>query len=254
MGGRNSSEDSERYRNGYPGQEDNLTQNDNLKFYKGEMESVPDGDFIDNIHKKWQGKYGALEAHHGYIQWLFPIREHGMNMQSQPLQKHEMEAMRSDENVRVRIIKSYELMLDFYGMKLVNRETGEIARSDNYKDRYYNLNTSSHNYLRITRILKCLGEMNLEHLKKPWCEFFIKEVYVNKELLSIRGSLRNYWVAVLRKDDERQELLNLIDKYDPPREHHYGGTVGALEKKGPLVVNKPEVTDDTITDKDVTKK
>jgi len=233
MGGRNSSEDSERYRNGYPGQEDNLTQNDNLKFYKGEMESVPDGDFIDNIHKKWQGKYGALEAHHGYIQWLFPIREHGMNMQSQPLQKHEMEAMRSDENVRVRIIKSYELMLDFYGMKLVNRETGEIARSDNYKDRYYNLNTSSHNYLRITRILKCLGEMNLEHLKKPWCEFFIKEVYVNKELLSIRGSLRNYWVAVLRKDDERQELLNLIDKYDPPREHHYGGTVGALEKKRP---------------------
>ena len=30
-----------------------------------------------------------LEDHHGFIQWLFPIREHGMNFQSQELQLHE---------------------------------------------------------------------------------------------------------------------------------------------------------------------
>ena len=29
--------------------------------------------------------YGLLEAHHGYIQWLFPIREPGMNPDARPL-------------------------------------------------------------------------------------------------------------------------------------------------------------------------
>jgi hypothetical protein len=29
-----------------------------------------------------------------YIQWLFPIREHGMNDESQPLQLHEIEKMK----------------------------------------------------------------------------------------------------------------------------------------------------------------
>lgn len=28
---------------------------------------------------QWLGDYDKLERYHGYIQWLFPIREHGMN-------------------------------------------------------------------------------------------------------------------------------------------------------------------------------
>ena len=30
-----------------------------------------------------------LEREHGFIQWLFPIREAGLNLQAQPLQLHE---------------------------------------------------------------------------------------------------------------------------------------------------------------------
>lgn len=36
---------------------------------------------------------------------------------------------------------------------------GEVARADHYRARYRHLNRSFHNYLRITRILKCLGEV-----------------------------------------------------------------------------------------------
>lgn len=53
------------YRAGYPNQEDDMSLNDNFKFYNGEIESVPDGDYIDNIHLKWKGKYQKLEVHHG---------------------------------------------------------------------------------------------------------------------------------------------------------------------------------------------
>eukprot|EP00051_Salpingoeca_urceolata_P009941 m.120738 g.120738 ORF g.120738 m.120738 type:complete len:225 (-) comp16515_c0_seq3:270-944(-) len=151
--GSNASADALRYREGYR----DITTNDlsmdlNKRFYANTIVSQPDGEFIDTIHEKWAGNYDLLETHHGYIQWLFPIREQGMNSHAQPLQRHELEFIRDHQQARV--VRSYELMLDFYGMRLKDRDTGEIERSDNWVRCYHNLNTSGHNYLRITRILK----------------------------------------------------------------------------------------------------
>ncbi len=42
---------------------------------------------------------------------------------------------------------------------LKNADTGEVERSANWRHRYGNLNRSSHNWLRVTRILKSLGEL-----------------------------------------------------------------------------------------------
>ena len=92
--------------------------------------------------------------------------------------------------------------------------SGELARSSNYKERYYNLNTSGHNYLRITRILKCLGEMGFEHLKLPFLEFFAEEVYVNKELRNVKSSLANYWGGTLRDDEQRAKYIAKINEYE----------------------------------------
>ena len=59
----------------------------------------------------------------------FPIREYGMNYDSQPLQTHEIESMKADPIIMERVIKSYQLMLDFYGMHLVSKETGLVSRA-----------------------------------------------------------------------------------------------------------------------------
>ena len=59
----------------------------------------------------------------------FPIREYGMNYDSQPLQTHEIESMKADPTILERIIKSYQLMLDFYGMHLVSKESGLVDRA-----------------------------------------------------------------------------------------------------------------------------
>ncbi len=37
-------------------------------------------------------------------------------------------------------MKSYKLMLDFYGMRLVDESTGEVAHAPNWEDRFRNLN------------------------------------------------------------------------------------------------------------------
>jgi hypothetical protein len=62
-----------------------------------------------------------------------------MNYHAQPLQLHEIEKMKANPTVIERVITSYTLMLDFYGMELLSAETGLIRRSDNYKARYRNL-------------------------------------------------------------------------------------------------------------------
>ena len=38
-----------------------------------------------------------------------------------------------------RVLRSYEMMLDFYGMEL-DKETGKISRAQNWKDRFPHLN------------------------------------------------------------------------------------------------------------------
>jgi hypothetical protein len=79
---------------------------------------------------------------HQFSYSRFPIREYGMNYESQPLQTHEIREMEADPAIVERVIVSYRLMLDFYGMRLVSPETGLVDRAlppRNYAARYHNL-------------------------------------------------------------------------------------------------------------------
>jgi hypothetical protein len=173
---------------------------------------------IDEIHESWAKQYNRLERHHGYIQWLFPIHEDGMNWDAQVLQRHEAETMKSSKEIMARVIRSYKMMLGFYGAELVSEETGELRRASNFSERFQNLNTFGHNYLRITRILKFLGEMDLEHLKLPFLTFFIKEVLVHKHVPNCQESLLYFWVPTLRNDDDLKACYRYFENPDstPP--------------------------------------
>ncbi|UJR27245.1 hypothetical protein I4U23_008540 [Adineta vaga] len=225
-----SQRDISEYRNNYPNTRSNSKITDNLKFYTNKIPSHPDGDYIDNIHKNWYGDYRKLEFHHGYIQWLFPLQERGLNWSAEPLQKHEIESIKQDSKALKRILKSYKMMLDFYGFELVDEKTGEIRRSsdDSYRSCFRNLNTSSHNYLRITRILKCLGEFDYEHLKFPFLERILYESIIEDTLSNCLRSCKDYWIETLRSQDERRairryarELIDYRNKQiTPPSSHH----------------------------------
>lgn len=47
--------------------------------------------------------------------------------------------MTKDEAIMRRVLVSYQLMLDFYGMRLEDEATGLISRSKNYATQYRNL-------------------------------------------------------------------------------------------------------------------
>ena len=102
-------------------------QGDNYLFYTNQIASRPSGAKIDDIHRDWKGNYDLLEAHHSYIQWLFPLYEGpGVNYAASALTKEEARLMRNDEKIGQRVALSYELMLDFYGMEL-DRKSGECT-------------------------------------------------------------------------------------------------------------------------------
>lgn len=89
-----------------------------------------------------------------------------MNGQAQPLTKNEAEIFRNTPDIKGRIIKSYKLMLDFYGLVLIDEQKGQVARNpETYRQRYAHLNSSFHNYLRITRIMKYVADYNAYTLK-----------------------------------------------------------------------------------------
>ena len=123
-----------RYKSRYPNETLNdLTLNLNLRFYLNQIKSVPDGDFIEDIlseHGKWARNYARLEARHAHVQWLFPIHEKGVNPKAQVLQRHEAAAMQANPQIMLRIQRSYCMMLDFYGARMVNKDTGQLERTE----------------------------------------------------------------------------------------------------------------------------
>ncbi|CAL1712705.1 unnamed protein product [Somion occarium] len=173
--------------------------NTNLEFYQNKRRCRPDNLLIDEIHDKWKGDYSKLEYKHGFIQWLFPIQEYGMNSYAQPLQRHEITAMKKDPAIIARVLKSYRLILDFYGMNLDSSDTGRLSRvkpEAKCQERYRNLVRSSHNYLRISRILKCLSELGLERLNAGFLLHILNEQSEHQELnnSSLKSSMDRWKV------------------------------------------------------------
>jgi hypothetical protein len=208
--------DAVNYRNGYPGQRDNKNATKNLRFYQNVLRSQPNNMLVEEFHTRWWNNFGDLEREHGFVQWFFPIREQGLNHQAQPLQLHEAKAIREDPACMARFMQTYRLMLHFYGMQLVDETTGEIDREVKiYEAQYRNLETHPHNFLRITRILKCLGELGLDHYQFPFMKHVYDEIFLNNNLQACESSARTYWERVVRDDQKREALRSFASSFRP---------------------------------------
>ncbi|XP_041655590.1 opioid growth factor receptor-like protein 1 [Cheilinus undulatus] len=216
-----AAKDMQNYRRGYPNLTDDECSEDkmnNLQFYLNKFPSAPDDVYIESFLKEWKNDYKRLERVHSYIQWLFPLREPGVNYMASELTKKEIEAFKKNEDAKRRLVESYELMLGFYGIRLVNKETGEVKRADNWKERFGNLERNMHNNLRITRILKSLGELGFEHYQAPLVRFFLEETLVKKTLSSVKRSVLDYFLFAVLDKRKRQELVRFAYLHFEPKD------------------------------------
>ncbi|KAH0619233.1 hypothetical protein JD844_019091 [Phrynosoma platyrhinos] len=130
-----------------------------------------------------------------------------MNWRAKLLTRQEIEAFKNSEEVMERFVRAYKLMLGFYGISLINEETGEY----------------SHNNLRITRILKCLGEMGYEHYQVHLVKFFLTETLVHQKLPSVLKSALDYFMFTVRNKQKRRELVHFAWQYYKPRREFVWG-------------------------------
>ena len=175
----------------------------NYLFYRNEIPCKPDGDYCDNIHQKWAKDFARLEMHHGYIQWIFPVFENaGMNFESKPLSKEGAALIRKDPACARRVIKSYEMMLNFYGFKLADEKTGRIELDNEPEDRLDNLNCSAHNWLRVSRIITSLGELGFRRYKQPLIEALQRQVQNPQGIPNAARSCNDFWAPLVSGEGE----------------------------------------------------
>ena len=107
------------------------------------------------------------------------------------------------------------MILDFWGFEVVDRLTGRLERrkpAHVAMERLENLENHGHNYMRITRVLKCLGEMGFEHYKLPFLKALGAEVYHHRTVTSAESGYDRYWKKTLVRYSDQFEL----EKYLAP--------------------------------------
>ncbi|XP_063003013.1 opioid growth factor receptor isoform X2 [Elgaria multicarinata webbii] len=239
-----AAKDMQKYRQHYPGLEETEIKEEemwNLSFYKNEIHFLPRGLYIEDLLEMWQNDYATLEENHSYIQWLFPLREQGMNWRARLLTCQEIEAFKKSKQVMDRFVRAYKLMLGFYGIELADEETGELRRAENWRERFENLNRYSHNNLRITRILKCLGEMGYEHYQVHLVKFFLRQTLVCQELPRVRRSTLDYFMFTVRSKERRRELVHFAWRHFKPKREFVWGPRRKLRR---FKLPSPEVLSD----------
>ncbi|XP_005518192.1 PREDICTED: opioid growth factor receptor-like protein 1 isoform X1 [Pseudopodoces humilis] len=229
-----------KYRHQYPNFKDLRYQNDlcNLRFYKNKIPFKPDGVYIEEVLNKWKGDYEKLEHNHTYIQWLFPLREQGLNFYAKELTTYEIEEFKKTKEAIRRFLLAYKMMLEFFGIKLIDK-TGNVARAANWQERFQHLNESQHNYLRITRILKSLGELGYESFKSPLVKFILHEALVEDTIPNIKQSALEYFVYTIRDRRERRKLLRFAQQHYTPSEHFIWGPPRKQKSEGSKANKKP---------------
>lgn len=100
-----------------------------------------------------------LEGTHDFIQWLFPLPEaSGANPAAPRLSQADRDAFAADAALRDELRRSLDVMLRFYGLERTgSADEPQVARGANWRERSGDWLARTHNFLRITRILRSLA-------------------------------------------------------------------------------------------------
>jgi hypothetical protein len=159
-----------------------------VSFYKG---LTPDA-FGRKITDIWAYSDQQLEDIHNYIQRLFPNRTPSAFVNAPLLDDATVRAFLEDEELRQRLLASFDRILRFYGLQ---REGERVVRSSDFAVKARNwLTPYNHNFLRITRILLCLKELGLG----VWADAFFRCLEeIHAEHPEIGAETFHYWLSAV---------------------------------------------------------
>eukprot|EP00660_Eupelagonema_oceanica_P019700 gene19700-biopygen33027 len=185
----------------------------NVAFYRGFAHMQPSATSLDSFLKPVAkgGKatdYAWLEAEHGWVQWVFPTTEQGMNPHSSPLSPCEVDVFRTDTELHRRGLRACGVFLAFLGLQFTDatargatmgghgRGSGRVRVSRvlgrGWVPRAQNWRTHPHNNLRVTRMLQFLMLMGHTQHAEAFVVFVQGEVG-SGEMGWCRRALAEHW-------------------------------------------------------------
>ncbi len=154
------------------------------------------GRMIEDI---WAWDYQKLESTHDYIQWLFPLKQKSRFNANAPVLNNEViQAFTTNEQLRIRLVKSLKVMLSFYGLQCFEQGNTdiEITKSDKYESRKPDwISIGNHNYLRLTRILTSLRILGLSNYAQVLFKC-LDQIY-KQESRSIGSKTYAFWKSAV---------------------------------------------------------
>lgn len=179
----------------------------NAEFYLGTIKTEKGGLSLSAM-QKLIANYDNVEKDYGLIAWMFPTYHAScFAVNAKPLTKDEAEVFRTNNKIAERVLKSYVLLLDFFGLELIDQETGEIDRNQNYAARYKKaFLTNYHHHLKLTRVLSFLNIVGLRKYAIALVDFLEAEIY---------GDVGGYEIYKNLSEDQNLDAVLPRFKYSP---------------------------------------
>jgi hypothetical protein len=167
-----------------------------VRFYLGEQRDSENR----TIQEIWNWNFEELECTHDYIQWLFPLPERSAFNRNAPIVNEEViQAFQNNPRLRQNLLRSLTVILQFYGLQRHESNDGKIvvSQSEDYPNRKGEwVSICNHNYLRITRILKCLMRFGLENEAQAFYEC-LRQIY-REDSDRIGGKTFQHWTIAVK--------------------------------------------------------
>jgi len=139
---------------------------DLIGFYLDEQPN-PEGRTLSGI---WAMSDDELMDTHDVVQWLFPLPDKSQFNPSAPLlTPRHRELFLEDPRLKRNLLKSFHRFLGVFGLAFGNGQVYQVR----HVDIWMSLN---HNWLRFTRILKCLTLLGLPAEALAFFDFLLHKV------------------------------------------------------------------------------
>lgn len=152
-----------------------------------------------SLRQIWGWDHGRLEGVHDYVQWLFPLREpSAVNYTAPLITDNTVAGFAGNAALRDNLKRSFELMLDFYGLALVDQEHGlAVVPTPSFEKRSRTwLMPGNHNHLRLTRILRSVRTLGLSDCAVA---LFDRLVVIYREVPgAISSTTFQYWQRAIQ--------------------------------------------------------
>ena len=128
--------------------------------------------------------------------------------------------MRADPGVQRRVRKSFELFLDFLGLRVDWADPaapGAVTRSADPLPRLQNLASKPHNFMRISRLVRSLGQLGLAEWQLPLLRALAWEIFETGTLRTGKSAFIQHWIPHVCRAQDRLALEALIPASDLER-------------------------------------